>query len=183
MAHGQHLESPGQAQELTVADIEDSDQMARCPKATKSNRSRIRSSVIAIVSPMLIAGIVVGVLQLLGYEPFSAFGRNQLLSIEPARTFSCTAHPGDTVTAQFIIQNNAHEPVKLLGSNSSCSCTVVANDFPRELKPGDSETITVHMRISPTAHGEVRHTVDLLVNQPGFIAPLVMVAQVKGPND
>jgi hypothetical protein len=141
---------------------------------------RIAKLLTPIIAPVLLAAAIFVSLRLLSSRPISALvaGIPELLRVD-SPTFRCSAHPGEIVAVEFSVQNETADAVKLLGANSSCGCTVVAEEFPIQLAPHDVAKIHVNIRIgSPDAAKQFVRTVDLLTNREGFIPTLTVEATV-----
>ncbi|MGB7160922.1 MAG: DUF1573 domain-containing protein [Tepidisphaeraceae bacterium] len=102
----------------------------------------------------------------------------QLVSIDPSPKVTFQAREGDTVTGNFIVKNVTDQPLRLLGANTSCGCTVVESNFPVELNAGASTVLKVQMHVEkPTSNGTFQQEAHLLMNREGMVPPLVIEAE------
>jgi len=144
---------------------------------------RLRQYAVGILAPLAVATVFSGVLWLLassGRLPLPGLMRGpKLVSIDPSPKATFQAREGDTVTAKFTVRNITEQPLRLLGATTSCGCTVVATEFPIELRPGEPGTLTVQMHVGPPeSDGTSRQEARLLTNRDGMVPPLVIEAAV-----
>ncbi len=139
------------------------------------------------VSPILLAIIFVTATKIFSWGSIAALVQGipaPLLSVNPSPAFSGQAHQGNVILATFNVGNVTRDPVRLLGAESSCGCTVVLNDFPMELSPGATQRIEARVKVGqPGDNGKFIKTVQLLVNRGGNVPPLtIAVTVLKSPN-
>lgn len=144
--------------------------------------TRIRRYGIAILSPTLIAAFVLGIMWATSTRSTVFFfgGPPELFAISPSPIMSFHAKAGQAVTVEYRLKNISNQPVRIVGANSSCGCTMVTNSFPLECGPGDSVKILVQMKVGqPARDGEFVQKVDLLVNRPGAVPTLILQAHIS----
>lgn len=156
--------------------------MNQALKQPAGSDSWVRRYSVAVLSPLAIAAVVCGVLwfTLSGPPSLPFLQGPPLLSVDPSPSATFQARDGETVTAEFTVKNITDEPVRLLGANTSCGCTVVTTEFPMELAPGESATLLANMEVGePNADGKYIQQANLLVNRAGTVPALVIEAVVS----
>ena len=146
-------------------------------------RSLIRRYGSAVLVPAVVAAFIcAGAVTIASKKSFRPDATGpQLLSVGPSSTATFTAKQGDSVTAEFTLTNCSDAPVKLLGTNTTCGCTVVDNRFPIELQPGQSTVVLVQMKVGqPTTSGKFTQEATVLVNRAGMVPAMVLDATVSG---
>jgi hypothetical protein len=61
--------------------------------------------------------------------------------VDPA-VFQAKAAEGETLRAAFTVANDCGDVVRILGAQTTCSCTVSEDQFPIVLNPGTSAKLT-----------------------------------------
>jgi hypothetical protein len=67
---------------------------------------------------------------------------------------------GQSIAVRFVLRNLTRHPVKIVGSTTSCSCTVV-DDLPTELKPSETRTLTMTVHFADEERGNFKQDVQL----------------------
>lgn len=67
--------------------------------------------------------------------------RGDSLLANPAYQVVNGVHPGSRVRVQYALTNASDRPIKVIGINTSCSCTTVA-DIPMSLAPRQTKSVT-----------------------------------------
>src|ERR1700743_1332207 len=102
--------------------------------------------------------------------PVDPIAPNQLLVVQPSPKATFDAHTGEVSIVEFVLQNITSEPVKLLGANSECTCALVTNQFPIEIRGGGEERIKVRVKIGqPDSTGKITRKILLLANRAGIL--------------
>lgn len=105
----------------------------------------------------------------------------KLLEVEPSPAFECKARAGDVVVAEFAVKNVSSGPVKLLGAQSGCSCTV-SEGLPLSLDPGQVGKIRLRVNVRPfDADHVVTTSAQLFTNRDGTVPPLVVKVSQSSP--
>ncbi len=131
-----------------------------------------------VFAPFLAAGAAASIAAGVYSARIGALRGKSLLLINPSPEFTCSARQGETVLAPFIVKNIQKQPVKLLGATAQCTCTV-AQGLPMELLPGESNRITMKVRIGvPDASGNFTAAAQLLTNRDGTVPPLIVECAV-----
>jgi hypothetical protein len=145
--------------------------------------SHLRRPALGVLSPLAIAAVICAVLWHVSSAKSVLMGLTQgvpLISIDPSPKATFQARQGDTVKAKFMVRNITRQPLRLLGANTSCICTIVEQDLPMDLEPGESKSLTVQMRVgAPRSDGTFKQEAELLVNRAGKVPPLVIEAMVS----
>jgi hypothetical protein len=68
--------------------------------------------------------------------------------------------PGQAISVRFVLRNLRKYPVKIVGSTTSCGCTVV-DDLPAELKPSERRTLIATLRVTAEDKGDLKQYVEL----------------------
>jgi hypothetical protein len=143
----------------------------------------VRQYALAVLSPLAIAAVVSSIAWHISSGrlvlPEAMLGSG-LVSIDPSPKAIFRSREGDKVTAKFTVRNVTDQPLRLLGANTSCGCTVVEKVFPVELRPGESMTLMIQMQVGQSGDdGKFRQEAHLLVNRDGMVPPLVIEAVVS----
>src|SRR5438552_2826257 len=120
-----------------------SDQEASSKPVSGNGRPFRRAA--EVLLPLLAAGVLFLVIRearVLGMMPGAP---SSALTVVPS-TFSCEAHQGETVTAVFTLKNISSRPVRVLGAETSCGCTL-PEGLPLELMPQGAGKLLVKMRV------------------------------------
>jgi hypothetical protein len=138
---------------------------------------------LAVLSPLTVAAVVCAILWHVSSGQLVLPGLTQgvpLLSIDPSPKATFQSREGETVSAMFTVRNITDQPLRLLGANTSCGCTVVERVFPVELRPGESKTLMIQMHVGNSgSDGKFRQEAHLLVNRDGVVPPLIIEAAVS----
>ena len=74
------------------------------------------------------------------------------------------------MTAEFTVENVSKQEVKLLGVETSCSCTSCTNEFPVALSPGQETKIHIRVAIEAgTPGGRFIKSARLFVDRKGTV--------------
>jgi hypothetical protein len=95
----------------------------------------------------------------------AAAGGKSLIVDEPSKSLG-EMEAGRGYEATFKLTNLARHPVEVLGSRSSCSCTVTSNQFPMILKPLETRAINIIAR-GESGSPQFRQSIVLRTNLPG----------------
>lgn len=147
-------------------------------------KSPIRTVVVQVATSVLIAGVVFGMVRVFFPQLIvSLSAPPKLLEIGPSPTFICKAHSGDVVKATFIVRNITDTELKLLGVQSSCTCTLVRTRFPIHLPPGGISEIDMELTVGVASpEGKFRRTAEIFIDHQGVIPSLVLEATVDSSN-
>ena len=141
--------------------------------------SSLRMYGLAVLMPLLLAaGLSLVLWTFLSHKATPNGGATTLLSVKPSEA-AYTAHEGDSVAASFVVKNTTEQPIRILGTNTTCGCTTVGTTLPAELAPGESMTVMVHMKVGKGgSDGIFVQQANLLVNRSGTVPALVVKASV-----
>jgi hypothetical protein len=113
-----------------------------------------------------------------------AINPSALLSVYPSDTYSCSAHVGEVVQAIFKVKNIRSASLNILGSKTTCSCTV-ATGLPLELAPGETGDVTLKVKVgNADSNGIFTKSAELFTNGDGTVPELtVNVTVLPTPKD
>jgi hypothetical protein len=92
--------------------------------------------------------------------------RNERLSVSPWLVDVGEGAPGETREAAVELTNRTDEPIRVIGGTADCSCTVLG-DLPVTIAPGESQSITIQMRL-PKSEGVFSRKAKLTIDDQGF---------------
>lgn len=153
-------------------------------ETSTASHGRLRSTIAAFPVTAAILLLLGGVF-LVRFDGLSAVlsaGSTSPLSVDPPK-FTCEAREGEIVTATFAVKNVGDRPLRVLGAESSCGCTI-PKGLPLALDPGRSGNISLSVKVGrPNGNGgdaDRRFTQDvrLLTSSDGVVPPLVFEATV-----
>ena len=105
--------------------------------------------------------------------------RDAIIAVEPSPTSTFTAVEGEVVKAKYSIVNVSNQPIRLLGVNTSCGCTVASTEFPISLEVGGRTSVQIDMTVgTPGPDNIFEQDATLLVNAEGVVPLLTTRAEV-----
>ncbi len=136
--------------------------------------------------PLLAAGFVI----LLGIIAVSFFGsipyaiahmQGFTLYADMSQTDLGKVRVWEKRQVRFRLRNISLEPVTIIGVETTCGCTVLKDQLPLSIKPGNSYELTFTFSVSEKLAGKLFHTsARVFTNTSGPILTLVFSAQVEG---
>lgn len=155
-----------------------------------SPRSRLRSAMNAIVFPL---GLTLALLALCaGYGRYRfgsmataiAYLKGERLMVD-GRSRSLAGVSGEQVEVRYALSNWTGQPVKLIGAQSSCSCTAVEG-VPMALAASETRPIKATIKIDESS-SDIAGSIRLFTDSPGIpeikLAYMVRVAPAPRPPD
>lgn len=144
--------------------------------------SKVKGILFSLGAPIFAVALFVVVRALFPQTIVAINSLFQNLKVEPSPAYSCKAHPGDIVKASFTVYNESNNPVRLLGAQSSCFCTV-AHGLPQKLQPHGSATLGVWVTVGkPDESGKFTKSLKLITDNGETVPPLVVQATVIDAN-
>jgi hypothetical protein len=92
--------------------------------------------------------------------------RNERLSVSPSLVDVGEGYPGETREAVLELTNRTNEPIRVIGGTADCSCTVLG-DLPVTIGPGESQSITIQLRL-PKSEGVFSRNAKLTIYDQGL---------------
>ncbi|MBI1829924.1 MAG: DUF1573 domain-containing protein [Planctomycetes bacterium] len=92
--------------------------------------------------------------------------RQERLSVSPGLLDMGQGVADETREATVELTNWTDRPIRLIGGTSDCSCTVLG-DLPVTIPPGESRSISIHMRL-PKSLGMFNRKAQLTIDDEGF---------------
>ncbi|MCU0706597.1 MAG: DUF1573 domain-containing protein, partial [Fimbriiglobus sp.] len=108
---------------------------------------------------------VAGVLTFGSLDAALARLRGQSLSVSPVMLDFGSGKPGEVRTGAYSVRNNTSALVRLMGRTSDCNC-LVGGEFPVEIPPGQSVTLTLDIRVPRSVPGQFTREVDVYTDLP-----------------
>jgi len=129
--------------------------------------------------------VAIPVLAVLGYGKFRygslsgsvAALRGQVLYVEAPIRYLGSLAPGKTYTVRFRMRNVSSGKVRILGSQTSCACTV-PEELPLLISPGEERDFQVVVT-PPESQDSFGQEVKLFINNPNQpLSVLVMTGDI-----
>jgi hypothetical protein len=141
----------------------------------------LRSTSATFGGLLIVATAVFACLRLFPANPISGLVSRLFeirLSVNPSPKFSCAAHEGDTVLANYDVTSNSAKAVTLLGTNSTCGC-VLANGLPATVSSSRPARIELRVKVGkPESDGVFRKQLILFCDTNVSTSPLIFEASV-----
>jgi uncharacterized membrane protein len=111
---------------------------------------------------VLVSGLLAGVGLLVWGSPQAALAklRGESLSLSAAYVDVGSGKFGENLETRLEIRNHSSDPIRLVGGTSDCTC-LTTTDLPILIRPGDSQTITVTIRVPKAKPGGFTKTAEL----------------------
>jgi hypothetical protein len=130
---------------------------------------------VTVASPFILAATILGMTRLFSSRSLPALVA-PLLTVEP-KQFVAHANAGETVTADFVVQNDTRQAVKLIGDSCDCSCVSVENSFPIDVGPNSTVKIRVTLAVPRAVSNTYEKQFTFLANRAGLI-PTVSIQAI-----
>lgn len=146
-----------------------------------------------VAATLLSVSVLTGGLALAGTFRYGSVGnalaalRGEILVAHPATYRFGPVEPGRKITFEYKITNLSSAPVRLVGSHSSCSCTV-PDRLPQTLAPRETRAVRIRFdvpeRMPATAEGTpIQQEVVIYTSDPSRPQiTLALVGEVRRPD-
>ena len=133
-----------------------------------SKLRRASKSPMAVFVTSLVVALIIVIAAHFGFKPIrkvEAYIRGESLMADATSKSFGVVGPGKPGSVAFALKNIGNKAVSVIGVNSSCTCTAVANDLPLMVEPGKTKDLIFTVRWAKTA-GDSVEDIFVYTNSP-----------------